>query len=100
MVGESLIASLLNVGTNFFGFIVSVSAMIRIFLLLVYSYLFLVQVSSGDKEQRMKEALGTMGASVFRYYFFFDKNANVRIPKYFALVPDICNGQLCFHRDQ
>lgn len=30
--------------------------------------IFLVQVSSGDKEQRTKKALGTMGASVFRCY--------------------------------
>lgn len=29
---------------------------------------FLLQVSSGDKNQRMKEALATMGASVFRFF--------------------------------
>lgn len=28
------------------------------------------QVSSGDRDQRTKEALGTMGASVFRFIFF------------------------------
>jgi len=53
-----LIAPLPNIGIFYFlGFTVFVSAIIEEFL---------VQVSSGDKDQRTKEALGTMGASVFR----------------------------------
>jgi len=34
----------------------------------------LLQVASGDRDQRAKEALSTMGASVFRWFcarFFF-----------------------------
>lgn len=34
-----------------------------------YSHRIYIQVSSGDRDQRMKEALGTMGASVFRFSF-------------------------------
>lgn len=42
--------------------------LILILALVAWSKVFLLQVSSGDRDQRMKEALGTMGASVFRFF--------------------------------
>ncbi|CAN1781816.1 NPC intracellular cholesterol transporter 1 [Linum perenne] len=47
-------------------------------------------VSIGDREQRVKEALGTMGASVFR--FFLSDFVRIQLPK---IIPWLTNS--CFY---